>query len=104
MVTGCEFVKDNGAEGNGSTVRRKALLVLADPSVTVKVIVVLPICPAAGVIVTERLLPAPPQIILASATSAGFEEEPVKLRVSTGLSTSATVTGIGPSVMSRAVV
>src|SRR6266508_5759837 len=45
------------------TVTRKLVLVLLGPSFTVTVIVPAPVCPAAGVTVTVRLAPNPPNTI-----------------------------------------
>src|SRR4051812_44452390 len=56
------------------------------PSLTVMVMVAEPTSPAAGVIFTVRLLPAPPKTILLNGTRRRFEELPRKLRFPTGLS------------------
>ena len=52
----------------------------ADPSLTVTVIVVVPVCPAAGVSVTVRLAPLPPKTMFAFGTSAGLVELPLTVR------------------------
>ena len=51
------------------TVRRKPPLVVNDPSLTVSVIVAVPVCPAAGVNVTVRFAPLPPKTMFASGIS-----------------------------------
>ena len=64
------------------------------PSLTVIVIVELPVCPAAGVTVTVRLAPLPPNTMLATGTSAELEELALNVRLFTGVSVSFTVNGI----------
>src|SRR5258708_5132019 len=56
------------------TVRRKLSLVVFVPSLTLTVMVAGPVCPAAGVMVTVRLVPLPPKTMLFVGTSTGFEE------------------------------
>ena len=50
------------------TVRTKVSLVLNEPSLTVTVIVAVPLWPLAGVTVTVRLAPLPPKTMLAFGT------------------------------------
>src|SRR5258705_11641151 len=50
----------------------------------------------AGVTVTVRLAPVPPNTIFAFGTTPGFEDEPVRMRASAGMSGSLMVKLIGP--------
>ena len=56
------------------TVNTKLVDAVADPSDTVIVMVELPLRPAAGVMTALRLAPLPPKTMLATGTSAAFEE------------------------------
>ena len=67
-------VSDTTGAAKGLTVRVKLVLVLSKPSLTVRVIVAVPVCPLAGVTVTERLAPLPPKTILTLGTRVGLEE------------------------------
>src|SRR5436189_1647234 len=66
---------------------------LADnaPSLTVTVMVVVPLCPAAGVTVTVRLEPLPANTMFAFGASAGLEDVPLSVRAPTAVSASLTV-------------
>ena len=86
-----------GCGGVALTVRRKLVDAVANPSLTVTVIVAVPVWPATGVTVTVRALPEPPKTMLATGTSVGFVVPPVSVRFPAGVSTSPTVTGIGPT-------
>src|SRR5467141_842228 len=78
------------------TVRTKFVLAVAPPpSVTVRVIVALPLCPPVGLIVNVRLDPLPPKTILALGTNAGLEDWPETIRLAAGVSASLTVNGMG---------
>src|SRR5467141_3163815 len=78
------------------TVRTKLVLAVAPPaSVTVRVIVALPLCAAAGVIVNVRPAPLPPNTILALGTNAGLDDWPETTRLAAGVSTSLTVNPMG---------
>ena len=77
-----------------SSVIRK--LFEADPpsaSMTVKPILAEPDLPPAGFTVTVRFEPLPPKTIPLSGTSAGFEEEAVRVKSAAGVSTSVTTNG-----------
>ena len=50
-------------------VRLKPVLPLEVPSLTVTVIVAVPVCPTAGVTVTVRFAPLPPKTMLAGGTN-----------------------------------
>src|SRR3954466_9736890 len=77
------------------TVSRKLLLAVAPlPSVTVIVIVELPLCPAAGVMVTVRLAPLPPKTILLVGARVGLDDCAERRRLATGVSASPIVNGI----------
>ena len=74
-----------------------------EPSETVTVIVVVPDWFKAGLTVTVRLAPEPPNTIFASGTRALFDEEPVTTRLAAAVSTSPTVKPIAPVGVSSAV-
>ena len=67
-------------------------------SVTVSVIVVVPNCPATGVMVTVRL-PEPMMVMFASGTSAGFDDDFVKVSSRSAVSLSPIENAIGPTVV-----
>src|SRR6185436_3775274 len=73
------------------TVRTKTSAALREPSLTVTVMVALPTWPGAGVTVTVRLLPLPPNTMLPLGTSVGLDELPLRVRLATGVSASLTV-------------
>src|SRR5262249_47213323 len=81
------------------TVSRNPVLVESTPSPTVTVIVAEPVCPAAGVTVTVRFAPLPPNAMFALGTSVRFDDAPLSESVSTGVSTSATLKAIGPAAI-----
>src|SRR5256885_17039041 len=78
------------------TTSRNVSLALFVPSLTVTVIVALPVWLVAGVMLTVRLAPEPPNTMLAFGTSVGLEEEPLTTKLSGGVSASLTVKAIGP--------
>src|SRR5499427_489152 len=80
-----------GASLTALTVSWKLALVLAAPSLTVRVIVVTPNWFDAGVIVTVRFAPLPPNTMLAFGTSACAEDVPLTVRLAAGVSASPTV-------------
>ncbi len=55
-----------------STANTKLSETLSFPSLTVNVIIAVPVIPSAGVTVAVRVVPPPPKMILASGTSAGL--------------------------------
>src|SRR3989442_12993475 len=78
------------------TASAKFVLAVAPPaSVTVRVIVALPLCAAAGLIVNDRSAPLPTNTILAFGTNAGFEDRPETTRLAAGVSASPTVNAMG---------
>src|SRR4051812_37942818 len=97
MVIAAVLVKDLVPVNDELTVTRNELLALACPSPTVNVIVAVPLCPAAGVNVTVRLLALPPRTMPALGTSVGFDELPLRVNPVAAVSTSPTVKPIGPT-------
>ena len=85
------------------TLRRKLVPAVAVPSLTVTVIVVVPVWPVAGVIVIVRFVPDPPKTMLVLGTSVVFDEVPVTLRFAGAVSASPTVKPIGPTTVLTAV-
>ena len=79
------------------TVTRKDVFVVSCPSLTVRVILVVPVCPGAGVIVTVRLDPLPPKTMFAFGTSVTFVEVPFTVRLAAAVSASPTVNASGPT-------
>ena len=65
----------------GFTVKAKLVEVVRVPSLTVTVIVALPLWPDAGVIITFRPAPfPPPKVISASGTRVVFEDVPDRVK------------------------
>ena len=75
VVTDCSSAV--GASLTGLTVSTKVSLVVLVPSFTLTVIVVVPFAFGAGVIVTVRLAPLPPNTMLAFGTSVVLLEVPL---------------------------
>src|SRR4051794_33784114 len=75
------------------TVSTKVSLALFTPSLTVMVIVAVPVWPEAGVTVTLRLAPLPPNTMLLVGTNMRFDELAVRVRLPTGVSASLIVNG-----------
>src|SRR6188768_1673295 len=78
------------------TVKAKFVEAVRLPSFTVMVIVVVPLAPAAGVSTTLRLAPLPPRAILASGTSAVFEDEAERVKAPIAVSASPIVKAMSP--------
>src|SRR5258705_9037109 len=70
------------------TVNRNESLAPFRPSLTLKVMVAAPVCPAAGVTRTVRLAPLPSRMIFSNGTRFGSDELAVTVRLSTGESAS----------------
>src|SRR6266850_3343535 len=70
------------------TVKTNVSLAEFAPSLTVMVMVDVPVCPEAGVIVTVRLAPLPPKTMLLVGTRLRLDEFRPKVRLLTGVSTS----------------
>ena len=69
------------------------------------VIIATPACPAAGVIVTLRLVPLPPKTMPAFGTNPGLAEVPEMFRLPAGVSRSSTVKSMaGVEVLRRVLV
>ena len=73
------------------------------PSLTVTVIIAVPLWLAAGVTVTVRFEPVPPNTMFAAGTNVGLDEPPLRVRLVAGVSLSAIVNGIGPVAVLSAV-
>ena len=80
-----------GGPTDALTVSTKLVLVVNVPSVTLVVIVEVPVCPVAGVTVTVRLAPLPPITTFAVGTSVVLEELPLTARIVGDNSASPTV-------------
>src|SRR5262245_21153473 len=87
-----------GSPGAALTVTYKGVLPLNCPSLTATVIAALPACPGAGLTVTVRLLPPPPNTMLLTGTRTGFDELPLTVSCTAAVSTSHTRNGMGPVV------
>src|SRR4051812_5468647 len=98
MVIAVAFVNDFVPETEEVTVTAKLLLVLDWLSLTLKVMVALPVCPFAAVTVTVRLGPLPPKVMLLAGTRVGFDELALKVRFAGAVSGSPTVKLRGPVV------
>ena len=93
-----------GASLTAVTVTKNEVVVVAAPSVTLRVIVVAPLASAAGVTVTVRLAPLGLIITFALGTRAVSDEVPVTLRLPIGLSISPMVKLKAPVVKSSRMV
>src|SRR5258706_500838 len=69
-----------GGSLTGLTVRRKVLVAVARPSLTLRMIVAVPYWLRAGVMVTVRFVPLPPKTIFPSGTRLWFEEVPLTVK------------------------
>ena len=78
------------------TVSTKVSVAASVPSLTVSVIVAVPLWFAAGVTVTVRAAPLPPMTRFASGTSVWLAEVAVTVRLAAGVSTSPTVKARAP--------
>src|SRR3954470_3004059 len=94
-LAGWKFTLMPNRAGEPTTVSRNCLCVVADPSLTVRVIVALPTSLVVGCSVTNRLDPEPLSTTWASEMSVGFDEWPVTVRFPAGLSISPTKKAIG---------
>ena len=83
-----------GAPGRCRTVNRNTLLTLAVPSLTVIVMLALPVCPGCGVIVTVRLPAVPPNTMPETGTRVGLPELPETVRLDAAVSGSLMLNGI----------
>lgn len=77
-----------GAVFSVVTVKVNAVLAESAPSLTVAVIVAVPLWPAAGVTVRVREAPLPPRTRPDCGTNVTFEEEAVSTRLATGVESS----------------
>ena len=97
-MIGAALVKGVVTVTDGLTFTTKLVLVLWGPSFTVTVIVVLPVCPVAGVTVTVRLAPPPPNTMFPIGTNIGLDEDALNCRLAAATSASSTVKLSGPVV------
>ncbi len=93
-----------GVSFTALTVSTKGSLAVSAPSLTVTVIVAVPLWFAAGVTVTVRLAPLPPNTMFAVGTSVGLDELPLSVRLPAAVSASPTVKAIAPVPVSSAIV
>ena len=80
--------------GTVLTVSEKLLVAVNEPSLTVTVIIAVPVCPVAGVTLTVRLAPLPPNTMFALGTSVVLEELPLTVKLPDAVSASPTVNAI----------
>src|ERR1043166_4205959 len=92
-----------GGSFTGVTFRLKLVEAVARPSLTVRVMTAVPDWLAAGRIVTVRLAPDPPSVILPLGTRVGLDDELLTRRLSGKVSASFTVKPIGPRAVSSLV-
>ena len=89
-----QLIKLAATGGAGScTVRRKLLLALSGPSLTITVIVAVPVWFVAGVTRMVRLEPLPPKLMLATGVSVGFDDAALRVSAAAALSGSPMVNG-----------
>src|SRR5438093_3806512 len=93
-----------GVFGAELTVSRNDVLAFDCPSLTVSVILLVPVWPAAGVTVTVRLDPLPPKTMFALGTKVRFVEVPLTKRLPAAVSASPTVNASGPTAVPTVVV
>ena len=86
------------------TVSRKLVEAVAWLSLTVTVIVAVPVWFGAGVTVTVRLAPVPPKTMLATGTRVELVVAPVSVRLPAAVSASPTVSANGPTAVPAGVV
>ena len=75
------------------TVSKNALAALLVPSLTVTVMVDVPVCPVAGVTVTVRFEPLPPKTMLLTGTRLVFDDARPNVRLAAAVSVSLIVNG-----------
>ena len=78
------------------TVNTKLLEAVRVPSLTMIVIVDVPLWPVAGVMTAVRPAPLPPKTILATGTSVASDEVAERVNAAGEVSASPTVNAIGP--------
>jgi hypothetical protein len=99
IVMAVEFWKMAVPKPARLTVSRNEVLVLAAPSLTLTVIVAVPVWPLTGITVTVWT-PLLKQTMFAFGTSVGLEDVALSIRLPTGLSGSEIVTWNGPDGVS----
>jgi hypothetical protein len=85
------------------TVKGNVMEVLSCPSLTTTVICATPVWFAAGVSVTVRVAPLPPNTRLAGGTRVGFDDVPLTVKLPAAVSASPTVKASAPVAVSSAV-
>ena len=80
----------------GMTVNTKLVDTVSVPSLTMIVMVDVPLWPAAGVIIASRPAPLPPKAILATGISTAFDEVADRVNAFGEVSASPTVNAIAP--------
>src|SRR5207253_6900094 len=88
--------------GHVTGVQTCALPIWLPPSVTVRVMVAVPVCPAVGVTVTVRPVPEPPMVTFPFGMSAGFDDWTLTTRLPAAVSASPTVNPTGPTEIGSA--
>jgi hypothetical protein len=86
------------------TVTTKVSLALNCPSLTVTVIVAVPLWLRAGLTVTDRFAPEPPKPIFPFGTSVGFDELPLAVKLPAAVSPSPIVKPMAPVPLSSLIV
>ena len=89
-----EFVNDVTEVAWLATVRTNESLAVRVPSLTLTVTVVVPVWFVTGVMVTVRLVPLPPNAMLALGTRVVLAEVPLTVRLDAGVSASLIEKGI----------
>jgi hypothetical protein len=82
----------------------KLELAVSVPSLTFNVMSAVPACPAAGVTVTVRFAPVPPNAMFPTGTSVVFVEPPLSVRLPGAVSRSPIVKANGPTATPTPVV
>ena len=87
------FAMEEMVGGISTSKMKLVVAVLPPPSLTVRTMVVIPLFPLVGVIVTVRAAPEPPKTILAFNTRVVLLEVPVNVNEAAGVTASPTVNG-----------
>ena len=93
-------VADVEPELEGMTVKTNESEAVLVPSLTFTVIVAVPACAAAGVILIVRLVPLPPNTMLPGGTRIVFEEAAERVKFAGGVSRSLTRNAIEGAAVS----
>src|SRR5437773_184158 len=104
MVMADALLNDAVPETDELTVNINVTLVLFTPSLTVTAMLAVPVSLGAGLTVTVRLAPEPPNPMLPSGTNAGLDELPLKVKLPAAVSPSPTVKLSAPVEVSSSIV